>query len=588
MDYNPSKRWKFINDEERKLIAHWRDKRIRYLKSITSCHEFLFHPFSLETLKSFLQNINFIVIFNALITVIAVAIFQASDIAFDVSVTLFVAPVVFPLAFLIHSDFNRREKALEDLSTFKSAGLMWYFSMREWKRAAGLDTTWMNSVYQKLKNLSFHLREYVLTTSVEKRKLILRALYEDFSDASLLIERVRASKLPLNAAVISRVINLLHTMCAAMERLRIIREYRSPRSIRSFNRVFIMIFPLILAPHFVHLGVKGGNNWAPYYVAIPVSMLFSVLQGVQDKLDDPFDGVGEDDINLDTIEEWSVDAFDGYSTTGKLQNTSSPPSQELGRQMLDPYGTESYGNVGGIWRTPLFNSMDSKPLNYHKYAPMFDGIKSITRIAKESIHKTYSEFIEDRMTHYPSNGPSANLKKNRTTDLADDNLTDGLYVKSETAYPPISYSTNKDNVNNNNHSNGSNHGNKNNNINHSSHSNICNRDKNSNHSNYSVQSDNTPQKLQKTTNKNKTFSSENFLNSVEIEFTNDPICVDTPIKDVYGVPALPITAEIRSALHTNEKNSNNEIPDFIGHIKKFYSPYPVSSEFTSTENTCWI
>ena len=36
----------------------------------------------------------------------------------------------------------------------------------------------------------------------------------------------------------------------------------------------------------------------------------SALQGTQDKLDDPFDGMSEDDINLDTIDEWTFSSLE--------------------------------------------------------------------------------------------------------------------------------------------------------------------------------------------------------------------------------------------------------------------------------------
>ena len=43
------------------------------------------------------------------------------------------------------------------------------------------------------------------------------------------------------------------------------------------------------------------NRWSPYFIAVLVAFLFGALQGVQDKLDDPFDGMSEDDINLETV-----------------------------------------------------------------------------------------------------------------------------------------------------------------------------------------------------------------------------------------------------------------------------------------------
>ena len=72
---------------------------------------------------------------------------------------------------------------------------------------------------------------------------------------------------------------------SSIYRLRVIREYRSPRSIRSFNKVFIMLFPIILAPHFIKTGNKDCNpslhSWHPYYMTVIVTVVFSILQGVQ-------------------------------------------------------------------------------------------------------------------------------------------------------------------------------------------------------------------------------------------------------------------------------------------------------------------
>lgn len=79
---------------------------------------------------------------------------------------------------------------------------------------------------------------------------------------------------------------------------------RSSQTIRSFNKVMILLLPLILAPYFLFLGNKSGNEWSRFYIFVVVTFTFSSLQGVQDKLDDPFDDMGEDDIDLDYFDGW--------------------------------------------------------------------------------------------------------------------------------------------------------------------------------------------------------------------------------------------------------------------------------------------
>ena len=41
------------------------------------------------------------------------------------------------------------------------------------------------------------------------------------------------------------------------------------------------------------LGEQSNNHWQSYYLACILPFVFSTLQAVQDKLDDPFDGMGE-------------------------------------------------------------------------------------------------------------------------------------------------------------------------------------------------------------------------------------------------------------------------------------------------------
>ena len=62
------------------------------------------------------------VLVHIVISTLAVFLFQYYNISFDVNVALFVPPIVFPIAFSINSDYQRREKVLEDLAAFKSAG----------------------------------------------------------------------------------------------------------------------------------------------------------------------------------------------------------------------------------------------------------------------------------------------------------------------------------------------------------------------------------------------------------------------------------------------------------------------------------
>jgi len=246
--------------------------------------------------------------------------------------------------------------------------------MREWKMAARLDDDWLAAVHMKLKNMMFNLREYLLTDKIERREYIARCLYEDFSDTNQLIERVRASDLPSNTSIISRVIHLLNMLCLSFERLRVIREYRSPRSIRSFNKVLILFLPMILSPYFVFLSKKeGASQWSPYYIAVLVAAVFGALQGVQDKLDDPFDGMSEDDIKLQTIDDWTFNNLEVVKnrnfTVGRFHvsaniNEDDSAEQDKTDHMLavpgHPGETSGGGGSSGLFAGKLFKKNSRK------------------------------------------------------------------------------------------------------------------------------------------------------------------------------------------------------------------------------------
>ena len=45
--------------------------------------------------------------------------------------------------------------------------------------------------------------------------------------------------------------------------------------------------------------------WGAYYAAILMAIVFGSLQSAQDSMDDPFDGIGDDDIDLYNMANWS-------------------------------------------------------------------------------------------------------------------------------------------------------------------------------------------------------------------------------------------------------------------------------------------
>ena len=274
---------------------------------------------------------------------------EKAGLVYDIQTSLFISPIVFPLAFSINTDFQRKEKVLEDLALFKSSAMMWIFCMREWREACAFDENFIKTVRNKIQGLMVHLRMYLFTEKQSDRQAIVRIIYEDLSDTNQINEKVRSSRMDTTGPLVSRTIHLLNTMCLSFERLRVLREYRSPRSIRSFTKVLIFfVLPTVLSPYYLLVAANISNPWLAYYISATVAFVFAALQGVQDKLDNPFDGMSEDDIKLDSLEEWAFHNLEAFAhrtyQVGRFQISSSnaKPSQQA------PALNTNFADSGGI------------------------------------------------------------------------------------------------------------------------------------------------------------------------------------------------------------------------------------------------
>ena len=76
----------------------------------------------------------------------------------------------------------------------------------------------------------------------------------------------------------------------------------SSRTLRAFSTVFICLLPILYGPYFA----AAAADYAPqvsYAMPVLFSLVLVSLHNIQNHLENPFDGVGEDDISI------NVEAF---------------------------------------------------------------------------------------------------------------------------------------------------------------------------------------------------------------------------------------------------------------------------------------
>ena len=227
---------------------------------------------------------------------------------------IFITVLVFPLAFSINATYQRRERALDDLAILKSSSVAWFLLHQEWA-AKLVDPKLCELPERKLKRHTERLKQhniaygkwhlehtyttlqvlfkeisvYLSTTDtqyaidsdmpgkqgrVAGRNEMLRRISYAFKEVSFANERLRMASLaaaktnlgyfPVQAPILTRPIHWTFFMLQAWEKLRGIREYRSPTSIRSFTKILTFTVPSLMAPYWAYLGELNGH-WSAYY-----------------------------------------------------------------------------------------------------------------------------------------------------------------------------------------------------------------------------------------------------------------------------------------------------------------------------------
>jgi hypothetical protein len=124
-------------------------------------------------------------------------------------------------------------------------------------------------------------------------------IYQLFSRLSGLTMEMR--KYGVQSGEISRVSQYVSKIIIAFDNMKIIHNYRTPITLRTYSKVFIYIFPIIYGPYFA----STFNDYSAsleYVMPILYSFILVSLDNIQDHLENPFDDVGEDDIVIDAEE----------------------------------------------------------------------------------------------------------------------------------------------------------------------------------------------------------------------------------------------------------------------------------------------
>jgi hypothetical protein len=209
------------------------------------------------------------------------------DFSFDLNVTLFSIAVIFPLVFTIRQSFRRRDEIIKLLSVFKSS---------------------LTAVYRCFANidkLDDAKKQHVTRSLQEISRLFLEALRGHHYQAeqvrenlAALFELIQDNKDSISSGTALKIVRFLQDLEQSMENTIGIKTHGSPISLRAYCLVFIYVFPFVFIPTLIY-NMQAGEAWVVYSLSIIHGFILISLYNVQDHMENPFDQVGLDDINLE-------------------------------------------------------------------------------------------------------------------------------------------------------------------------------------------------------------------------------------------------------------------------------------------------
>ncbi|GAB1263788.1 hypothetical protein NBRC116493_30590 [Aurantivibrio infirmus] len=242
-------------------------------------------------MKSVFLIINLKTLFVTALAVASTHLCIRYSLTAEFPLTLIATAIIFPIVFSINGAYKRREVALSKYSAIKSHGRAIFFATRDWLENPS------SQVKEKSRNLLAELmsacRE-LFSGKIEQSRINEEAVYKAFSDISRFIkEDLRANGLA--SGEVSRCNQYLSKMFLAFEDAKHIFQYRTPRTLRAFSGIFISILPVLYGPYFAFQALEY-SPYLTYVMPVLFSLVLVSLSNIQDHLENPFDGVGEDDV----------------------------------------------------------------------------------------------------------------------------------------------------------------------------------------------------------------------------------------------------------------------------------------------------
>ena len=241
-------------------------------------------------MNKYLVVLNFRTLIALVIALVTLVISYIFEFSYNIDLTLVSIAIIFPLVFNIRGSFNRRERALEYLSQFRSALLTLNYYFKNSPKLTEDDKREMTNILLEISNeLTVHLgRSEYDTKDIDDR---VQKVFNFITDKDELI----------SARYKVRIFRYLNDLHESIENLHAIHVHRTIISLKAYCEYSIYIFPFIYVHTIMyHVGMES-SKWVAFFTVLFTEFILISLYNIKDQMEYPFDKVGMDDINLETF-----------------------------------------------------------------------------------------------------------------------------------------------------------------------------------------------------------------------------------------------------------------------------------------------
>lgn len=224
------------------------------------------------------------------IAVICIAVTWAClrfGISYNVDLIIFSIAIIFPLVFTIREAFRRRQNAIKLLSTLKASICAFYFSLENNNKLTADEKL---QVHDMMTALSHSFIEGLKN----KANPNIVAVREQVRKIYIFVDTNREA---ISGGTSLKLIRLIQDIQESIENLNGIKIHGTPISLRAYCLIFIYILPFIFTPTLVY-NLTDHSVWLVYILSVLHGFILMSLYNLQDHIEDPFDQMGLDDIQL--------------------------------------------------------------------------------------------------------------------------------------------------------------------------------------------------------------------------------------------------------------------------------------------------